>query len=125
MPAVVRAVPEAADVSAQKPEGLAHRDHTHMPGQAYGRAQERVPSPRLTPGSPTSSPLDINDRACRAEFPHAVARSRAPASTFFLAICFLPEGLRSVFLGRPPQRWLPRLVRRCGDRQLMRGIPAV
>ena len=60
--------PATVERGAREPEGLARRAHAHVPGQAFGRAQERFPSPRLNPSSPATFPWDLDHDARLAEF---------------------------------------------------------
>ena len=92
--------PATVERGARDPEGLARRAYAHVPGQASGRAQERFPSPGLTPSSPATFPwTSMMMRALRSS-----SRSRAfSRSSFrtFLASRFPSEGLGPRFFASP------------------------
>ena len=107
--------PATVERGARDPEGLARRAYAHVPGQASGRAQERFPSPGLTPSSPATFPwTSMMMRALRSS-----SRSRATSrSSFrtFLASRFPPEGLGPRFFASArsdPSRTAFRHADRC------------
>ena len=99
--------PATVERGVRDPQGRARRAHAHVPGQAFGRAQELFPVPEAQPQQPRYFSLDLDHDARLAEFlaqPRVLPLERPHPPRLPLPA----RGPRSALLRQLSQRPLPR-----------------